>query len=879
MPTIKRIQLLRATSAVRKANTLKVGELLTDLDTKRIATNDAVQAGGFPHALLRETNLTFANIAAVEAMDHGDYTNGQSVTVAGYYSPGDGGGGLFEWRSGSTSTPDGGSVFKPTSVGSGNGRFHRVLQASEFPSPEMFGGLGDGVLTANVVDGATYYHVSGQNVRPLVEACLLAYGRIEFSEAVYCFDRVVDLGFLHSGRALIRCEGPGTTLALLDATLIPSGSTPSSGQVVLPQWASGNWAHDTLFQCNPGYAFLTPDFWQFHGNGARVYLNQYHRPTNQTGYVRLPSRFIELAGYGHHVDNWRLEGFGVARGSVAGMPETFLIALALSNVAPVDPPHATNNSSFTCPTVNTTDQVTLTMTLLNGMSFTSGSWYFCQDRGWFQCVGVSGSNITFEHRYFYSTHGLYDSGGDTIPSGCAWIRPAFDDGRDFTYYPGPRVERVHFNGPVASQAVGDGFPVGATAELSLIMIAGSFTRLFEKPVIKDCHALNLDYANGAYLNTRPVQGFTNVNNRGGLIEDCSATNVGGSLVTIDAWICLDFCIRNCRVENSFGLFALDMGAYGWDYVRGALKFGPWWQMRVENCLGNTGNPTGAPNYRGTRLRTNSLDGGAVVRNPRYGQRAVCDWFQMRGCSLFNRPVRQESYVTALIFGGTGGGAEQGDVVVEDNVIHSDRNGSVWWPEQVVGTENVGLTNALRLVWRRNTDTLGRQVPIFQLYPELRQGHVWGQMEILDPQPYTIAETPDANSRLWLMDYAGYPWALLPWRSSFMWTGSSVTIVLPRVAKFGEGIPGGDPMYYGGIRNRWLPCDTIVGAGYDQPTRFYAPAGQSITIVNAGSGTVTVVCRKPSDPENLAALVTIGMISAGAVGRFAGYRGANDTYYV
>lgn len=867
-------------TAAIAAETPDLYSLRLNTDTDRLSYGDGARLGGFLLPRFNESTVMFTDVATMVAEPHTNFADGQAVVLANYADHGDGGGGFMRWDASSTSAVDNGSVFKPTSVGSGAGRFHRVITSDEWPTVEMFGGVADGSLTANVVAGKTYYHVAGTNIRPLVEACVLAYGRVRFGAGIYCFDRVVNLTFVLSGQCQIQCAGPETTLAFLDMTLIPSSGTPSSGQVALPQWPSGQWAHDTLFQCSPAWAYGVPQFWTVEGNGARVYLNQYHRPTNQTGYVRLPSRFIELNGYGHKIDNWRLEGFGVARGNVSGMPETFVVALALANDAPVDPPHAVNNASFTCPNVNTSDPVTVTVTQRNGMTFVDGSWYFAQDRGWFKCVGVAGNDITFEHRYFYSTHGLYDSSGATIPANTAFIRPAFDDGRDFTYYPGPSVERVHFNGPVASQSAGDGFPSGATAELTLIMIAGSFTRLFDKPVIRDCHALDLDYANGAYLFTRPVQGFTSVNNRGALIEGCSATNVGGSLVSIDAWICLDFCVRNCRVENTYGLFAFDMGQYGWDYQRGDLKFGPWWQMRVENCIANTGNPTGAPNYRGTRLRTNSIDGGAVVRNPRYGQRAVCDWFQMRGCTIFNRPSRQESYVTSLIFGGTGAGAEQGDIVVEDNVIQSDRNGVAWWPEQTIGVENVGLTLALRLTWRRNADNLGRQLPIFQQYPELRQGHLWGQMEILDPQPYQIfSEVPDANGRLWLMDYAGYPFALLPWRSSLVWSGASVTIVLPRVENYGGGIPSIDPMYYGAIRNRWLPCDTVVDSGYDQPTRFYAPAGQPITLTNAGSGTITVVCRKPSDPENLGALVTVGTITAGTVGRFSGYRGQNDTYYV
>lgn len=74
-----------------------------------------------PTASIVPTNqLTEAvlSIAALKALLVSGL-NGRQVNVAGYYTPGDGGGGLFAFSSTSVATPNGGTVIAPT-VGSGN---------------------------------------------------------------------------------------------------------------------------------------------------------------------------------------------------------------------------------------------------------------------------------------------------------------------------------------------------------------------------------------------------------------------------------------------------------------------------------------------------------------------------------------------------------------------------------------------------------------------------------------------------------------------------------------------------------------------------------------------------------------------------------------
>lgn len=66
---------------------------------------------------------------------------GNSVEVGGYYSDGDGGGGLFVWNNISLATDDGCGTIKPSSQNAG--RWLRVIQKGEI-APEQCGAKGDG---------------------------------------------------------------------------------------------------------------------------------------------------------------------------------------------------------------------------------------------------------------------------------------------------------------------------------------------------------------------------------------------------------------------------------------------------------------------------------------------------------------------------------------------------------------------------------------------------------------------------------------------------------------------------------------------------------------------------------------------------------------
>lgn len=90
-------------------------------------------------SVVRAENLfTVSNIAALQSITD---TNTTSVLVRGYYSPGDRGGGLFEWNANSTSSQDGGRYIAPNNW-TNAGRWVRILNG-ETANVRMWGAQGN----------------------------------------------------------------------------------------------------------------------------------------------------------------------------------------------------------------------------------------------------------------------------------------------------------------------------------------------------------------------------------------------------------------------------------------------------------------------------------------------------------------------------------------------------------------------------------------------------------------------------------------------------------------------------------------------------------------------------------------------------------------
>lgn len=130
-----------------------------------VFTRDEVDAGV-------GAELNVANIAAMTALDvtalASDY-----LWVAGYYAAADGGGGWFQYVSGSSDTADGGVTFAPDT---GSGRWKRIER--DRIVVEMFGAKGDGSTddSARVIAATSY-----------VDQTLVG-GTLGFLNASYVFD-------------------------------------------------------------------------------------------------------------------------------------------------------------------------------------------------------------------------------------------------------------------------------------------------------------------------------------------------------------------------------------------------------------------------------------------------------------------------------------------------------------------------------------------------------------------------------------------------------------------------------------------------------------------------------------------------------------------
>lgn len=110
------------------------------------ASGNAVQLYDPVSAVFSEGDAIYANsVAALKAVTVAALTNGQQAHVAGYATPGDGGGGVFTYLSASASTEDFGTVVAPNA---GSGRWLRVF--SGMVNAKWFGAVGDGVVDDTV---------------------------------------------------------------------------------------------------------------------------------------------------------------------------------------------------------------------------------------------------------------------------------------------------------------------------------------------------------------------------------------------------------------------------------------------------------------------------------------------------------------------------------------------------------------------------------------------------------------------------------------------------------------------------------------------------------------------------------------------------------
>jgi hypothetical protein len=132
--------------------------------TTKIKPQDRISASSVAIGQLRSM-IDFDNIAALRSASVSLFANGNVVTVLGYYSPGDIGGGSFYYDLTSSLTDNGGTVIAP-SVGAG--RWIRVVK--DTITPQMFGAKADNSTDCRAAFQGCIDAVSGRGQTQAVTA-------------------------------------------------------------------------------------------------------------------------------------------------------------------------------------------------------------------------------------------------------------------------------------------------------------------------------------------------------------------------------------------------------------------------------------------------------------------------------------------------------------------------------------------------------------------------------------------------------------------------------------------------------------------------------------------------------------------------------------
>jgi hypothetical protein len=206
------------------------------------AADDYIEIGGVTNGSAKNPLLNFqqkvTSIAALKALAVAGIADGVCVTVQGYYAAGDGGGGVFNYSSGSAAADDGGSVIAPN-VGAG-----RWLRA--FPdvvSVRCFGAKGDNVTddTAKIQAAINFVQTAGGGI------VYLPRGQYVVTDNLLVTNNRVTIRGEQVGQSVAMGTTLKTTAANKDVILVSGVAQPIAGFALEslniignPAGASGN---------------------------------------------------------------------------------------------------------------------------------------------------------------------------------------------------------------------------------------------------------------------------------------------------------------------------------------------------------------------------------------------------------------------------------------------------------------------------------------------------------------------------------------------------------------------------------------------------------------------------------------------------------------
>jgi hypothetical protein len=242
------------------------------------------------------------------------------VTVAGYNSPNDGGGGVFQWTPGDTTAPDLGTIFPSTSVGAPVGRWRRAKFDVNTFNIQWFGA----VCTGFTADDAAFERalaaanaVGGTILLPAGRTCLMTSqhnlgninGTGRAAQGITIRGANFDPNFGRAGSARLYLNPPVSS-AIPDcsyenggAMTMGTAADPTAVDVTFEDLAL--WAGPNLASCilnltgaNTGDTFqITTRRTQFLGNGT-------------PGALATSSSGVYLANAGYiTIDGCQFEGF------------------------------------------------------------------------------------------------------------------------------------------------------------------------------------------------------------------------------------------------------------------------------------------------------------------------------------------------------------------------------------------------------------------------------------------------------------------------------------------------------------------------------------------------------------------------------------------
>lgn len=718
----------------------------------------------------------------------------------------------------------------------GAGDFGTIWGAGIQPRIEWYGGVADMQIDA---EG----HITGTDNTAAMRACLLAHGKCFFkggARYALSFGPYLNtISPIYNGSVQAFIGSDSDTMAeigFLDGTLAPYNDA-APGQIALPWWTAGTWSSDYLFVCTGqnSRGIVT--------RGIKWYPNQKWRPckyaTTTRTFIRLGTVYCYFYGQAHVLDNLEIVSPGVHRGNAPGMPETFVVFCTRWPHIGVSGQWDVAQAPFTWPAVDQTVTVRTTNPF-----YSVGDIVLFQKLGSAEVMSITpvGAeyDVTFKSVSYLEERGLPSPSDDPIEVTIDVPIIRHGIGEDWTFHDGYWMRNIRFTGPVPEAPESDfDVPRSVTRGPELTLVGfnceGYKRHLVQGSIIENIHFQGLRNSENF---PRAIHGVTVAGSYDTIIRNITGDDYSGCLWYCDAWINLGLKISGLRGARIGAGLRGNMGSYGFvgsevDTGRATpsspFRVSPWWEIEITDS-----------DYTSTQLGPAESEAADVWyadsdnERPAWGNAAHFNRLTYNGnrCeSIGGAPPMQ------FIFGD---GYALGDLEFTENTF-------AFWaddylvegPLTVTGIAS-GLRFCRRIIWTGNRTPTGEPVGVWHnlesagLVPEVLYGQT---PQLSDNRSRIGSATPDANGRVKL--HLTKDWdARIPLQEVTRWTGVAARLLLPRVSS----------------SRRWFAGATMPTP--NNPTEFHIFPGTEVTILNDGTGTLTIEEWSKGDPNVETELTTI-----------------------